>query len=75
MSIINGVLRVGMQKENLRRDACAGTSLMVAITVEVRLETQDGCPDKAKLPFTEELKIHSVDLEMCVERGLETAAC
>lgn len=52
MLINNGVLRVGMQKENLRRNACAGTSLMVATTVEVRLETQDGCPGKAKLPFT-----------------------
>lgn len=48
---------------------------MVATTVEMRLETQDGCPGKAKLPFTEEQKLHSVDLEMQAERGLETVAC
>lgn len=59
------------QKRRLCWDIADGSH---ATTVEMRLETQDGCPGKAKLPFTEDLKIHSADLEMQAERGLETAA-
>lgn len=60
--------------KDLRREVCVGTYLMVATTVELRLETQDGCSGKAKIPFAWELKIYGAELEMHAEHGLKTVA-